>query len=288
MLSDDDSSKNSIDTLRSAIFESSGALSSQKKKIKKQRQKVSLPLHSSANSSHPPPPPPHYQSQENRPGYYSQDSLLNRHDHYSHNPYHHDSHQHMTTNNITSNINSSNPSHAPRISLEHHDDHYESSLRWKENNRHEDNRMNTKNTVLESELIGSRLSEEIRKLRSELSHCQQQKHESVMLLQKTQQDNESYRIRNKELEWTVEKLEREKQVDDGKRESKLLSYESEKEKYLSDNNNLRDQVLSLKEKLSDADELGLRLARFWKRPGMKLIKSEERKLNIKKGITITF
>jgi hypothetical protein len=48
-------------------------------------------------------------------------------------------------------------------------------------------------------------------------------------------------------------------LDAGNKASQLLLHEKEKEQCMADNRGLRDEVLSLRSKLSDAEELGLRL-----------------------------
>ena len=63
-------------------------------------------------------------------------------------------------------------------------------------------------TAMESELLGSRLTEEIRRLRGELNHCEQQRHEVTHMLQARQEENDSLRARNKALEQSCDALER--------------------------------------------------------------------------------
>ena len=49
------------------------------------------------------------------------------------------------------------------------------------------------------------------------------------------------------------------QLDDGEKNSKLQAYASDMERALADKSGLRDEVTSLRRKLTAADELGLRL-----------------------------
>mmetsp|Transcript_8429 Transcript_8429/g.14305 ORF Transcript_8429/g.14305 Transcript_8429/m.14305 type:complete len:420 (+) Transcript_8429:121-1380(+) len=121
--------------------------------------------------------------------------------------------------------------------------------------------MNFSKTAVESELLGARLTEEIRRLRNELSFSTHQAREATQQLQSCQQDNAFLRANTNELQLTIDNLQRDRQLDEGEKNSKLNAYASENERVLAENNSLRDEVASLRRKLTAADEMGLRLAR---------------------------
>ena len=102
----------------------------------------------------------------------------------------------------------------------HVNDRFDTSYHSMKENRSYDVSDNINKSAEESQLLGARLTNEIKRLRHELSICSQQKHEALHLLQTKQQEASSIlkekdreidnlRIRNKEIEWERDNLQRE-------------------------------------------------------------------------------
>jgi uncharacterized protein (DUF3084 family) len=70
--------------------------------------------------------------------------------------------------------------------------------------------LNINKTAVESELLGARLTEEIRRLRSELGFSVNQTREVTQQLQSCQQENDALRAKNKELEWSNDAMQRDR------------------------------------------------------------------------------
>jgi hypothetical protein len=146
---DDDSSKNSLDTLRSTIFESqSHAIPKAEKKKKPEATSFT-------------------------PSKYT-------------------SHSHLQNNNNNDN---------------NYNNNYNSSSNIEDVARSHINQ--TAAVAMESELLGSRLTEEIRRLRGELQQSAGRQREGAQQLQEARRELEAARGRNKELEWINDNVQRE-------------------------------------------------------------------------------
>lgn len=66
--------------------------------------------------------------------------------------------------------------------------------------------VNLNKTAMESELLGARLTEEIRRLRAELNECKQQRHDATRQLQGRSVELQAALTRNQELQTTLEKI----------------------------------------------------------------------------------